>query len=100
MHGDGGRADIAGEAVDPVVEARPDGTMMRLANPYRDSDGDAPVALAQRLLQALDRAHVAIEVLRRSHCAFKRLVRAAPDRRAARACRARPPRRNAGGRPD
>ncbi len=60
MAGDGGRADIDRKPIDLVVEARPDrGDLLAVM----DGDRDLPLALAQRLLQALDHAQVGIEIL-------------------------------------
>ena len=58
MAGDGGGADVEGEAVGLVVEARPHrGDLLAVM----DGDGDGPIALAQRLLQVLDDPQVAVE---------------------------------------
>ena len=56
MGGDGGGADIDGEAEEPVMEARPDrDEPVAAAGDARiDRAGDFPFALAQRLLQVGD----------------------------------------------
>ncbi len=62
--GDGGRADVDGEAVDgAVVEARPDVQDARLRAIGVDGTGDLPVALAQRGLQHLQGAQVALDAV-------------------------------------
>ena len=55
MRGDGGRADVDGDAVERVVEAGPAGD-----DPLAlvDGDRDLPLALAQRLLQLAQRPQV------------------------------------------
>ena len=61
--GDGGRADVDGEAVDrALVEARPDVEDARLGAVAVDGDGDAPAALAERGLEHLQGAEVALGV--------------------------------------
>ena len=56
MAGDGGRADVDREAVGAIAKARPDADD---AVAGMDRDGGRPVALAERLLQALQAAQVA-----------------------------------------
>ena len=56
MHGDGGRADVAGDAVGFVLEARPeaDDEGPRGIHVAVDRGGDAPIALAQDRLHLRD----------------------------------------------
>ena len=56
VHGDGGRADVAGDAVGLVVQARPerDDVGPRGLEVAVDGGGDAPVALAQDALDLRD----------------------------------------------
>ena len=62
--GDGGGADVDGEAVDrPFVEAGPDVQDARLGAVEMHRAGDLPVALAQRRLEHLQRAEVALDAL-------------------------------------
>ena len=62
--GDGGGADVDGEAVDAaVVEAGPDVQDARLGAVGVDGAGDLPVALAQRGLEHLQGAEVALDAL-------------------------------------
>ena len=58
MRGDRRRADVDGEAVDALVEARPHRDDLAAAV---HGDGHLPLALAQRRLQLLQHAHVALE---------------------------------------
>ena len=66
--GDGGGADVDGEAVDgAIVEAGPDVEDARLGAVGVDGAGDLPVALAQRGLEHLQGAEVALDAVS-CHC--------------------------------
>ena len=92
---DRGRADVDREAVGAIAKARPDADdpVARV-----DRDGDLPVALAQRLLQALQHAQIAGQLPQLPLLA-ERLLQALEIAARVAPCRARRPRRSAAGPP-
>ena len=95
MGGDGGRADIDRDAEGALGEARHDGDDVAA---LAQRDGDLPLPRAQRLLKASERREIGVRFVE-IPLLVQSLLQATKIARTARACPARGPRRNRGGRP-